>query len=66
MKLNPFSVTSSGGDPLLPRRRPEGPGRLLGRSTSSAAANCIRNAPHMLLWPAGALAVTVLAFIMLG
>ncbi|MFE7238164.1 ABC transporter permease [Streptomyces sp. NPDC057580] len=32
----------------------------------SAAANYIRNAPHMLLWPAGALAVTVLAFIMLG
>ncbi|MFE4333580.1 MULTISPECIES: ABC transporter permease [unclassified Streptomyces] len=32
----------------------------------SAAANYIRNAPHMLLWPAGALAITVLAFIMLG
>ncbi|MFI2615872.1 ABC transporter permease [Streptomyces sp. NPDC018584] len=32
----------------------------------SAASLYIRNAPHMLLWPAGALAVTVLAFIMLG
>lgn len=32
----------------------------------SAASQYIRNAPHMLLWPAGALAVTVLAFIMLG
>ncbi|MEU2563758.1 ABC transporter permease [Streptomyces longispororuber] len=32
----------------------------------SAASPYIRNAPHMLLWPAGALAVTVLAFIMLG
>ncbi|WP_327177786.1 ABC transporter permease [Streptomyces sp. NBC_01335] len=32
----------------------------------SAASNYIRNAPHMLLWPAGALAVTVLSFIMLG
>ncbi|MFE7708318.1 ABC transporter permease [Streptomyces sp. NPDC057486] len=32
----------------------------------SAAANYVRNAPHMLLWPAGALAITVLAFIMLG
>ncbi|MEC4018474.1 ABC transporter permease [Streptomyces sp. H27-D2] len=32
----------------------------------SAASPFIRNAPHMLLWPAGALAVTVLAFIMLG
>lgn len=32
----------------------------------SAAATYIRNAPHMLLWPAGALAITVLAFIMLG
>ncbi|WP_435974213.1 ABC transporter permease [Streptomyces sp. Qhu_M48] len=32
----------------------------------SAASQNIRNAPHMLLWPAGALAVTVLAFIMLG
>lgn len=32
----------------------------------SAASNQIRNAPHMLLWPAGALSVTVLAFIMLG
>lgn len=32
----------------------------------SEASNQIRNAPHMLLWPAGALSVTVLAFIMLG
>ncbi|CAG6396071.1 ABC transporter permease [Streptomyces cocklensis] len=32
----------------------------------SAAAEQIRNAPHMLLWPAGALSVTVLAFILLG
>ncbi|RST14649.1 ABC transporter permease [Streptomyces sp. WAC05374] len=32
----------------------------------SNAAPQIRNAPHMLLWPAGALSVTVLAFIMLG
>jgi oligopeptide transport system permease protein len=32
----------------------------------SAASQNIRNAPHMLLWPAGALALTVLAFIMLG
>ncbi|MFY1678629.1 MULTISPECIES: ABC transporter permease [unclassified Streptomyces] len=32
----------------------------------SAAAPYIRNAPHALLWPSGALAVTVLAFIMLG
>jgi oligopeptide transport system permease protein len=32
----------------------------------SAASTYIRNAPHMLLWPAGALSVTVLAFIMLG
>ncbi|MCX4819165.1 ABC transporter permease [Streptomyces sp. NBC_01142] len=32
----------------------------------SDASKYIRNAPHMLLWPAGALAVTVLAFIMLG
>ncbi|MGW7754409.1 ABC transporter permease [Streptomyces violaceusniger] len=32
----------------------------------SSAATQIRNAPHMLLWPAGALSVTVLAFIMLG
>jgi len=32
----------------------------------SAASSYIRNAPHMLLWPAGALALTVLAFIMLG
>ncbi|MEU1369615.1 ABC transporter permease [Streptomyces sp. NPDC005803] len=36
-----------------------------GIDISSASQN-IRNAPHMLLWPAGALAVTVLAFIMLG
>lgn len=32
----------------------------------SAATPYIRNAPHALLWPSGALAVTVLAFIMLG
>jgi oligopeptide transport system permease protein len=32
----------------------------------SQASNEIRNAPHMLLWPAGALSITVLAFIMLG
>ncbi|TVL93961.1 ABC transporter permease [Streptomyces sp. SAJ15] len=32
----------------------------------SAASSHIRNAPHMLLWPAGALSLTVLAFIMLG
>ncbi len=32
----------------------------------SQASTQIRNAPHMLLWPAGALSVTVLAFIMLG
>ncbi|MFG2111741.1 ABC transporter permease [Streptomyces sp. NPDC048718] len=32
----------------------------------SSASAYIRNAPHMMLWPAGALAVTVLAFIMLG
>ncbi|XHM95949.1 ABC transporter permease [Peterkaempfera sp. SMS 1(5)a] len=32
----------------------------------SAAAGYIRNAPHMLLYPAGALSITVLAFIMLG
>ncbi|WKX74412.1 ABC transporter permease [Streptomyces sp. XD-27] len=32
----------------------------------SSASTHIRNAPHMLLWPAGALSVTVLAFIMLG
>ncbi|MEV6958882.1 ABC transporter permease [Streptomyces sp. NPDC051207] len=32
----------------------------------SAASPHIRNAPHALLWPSGALAVTVLAFIMLG
>lgn len=36
-----------------------------GIDISSASQN-IRNAPHMLLWPAGALAITVLAFIMLG
>ncbi|WP_086794313.1 ABC transporter permease [Streptomyces thermovulgaris] len=32
----------------------------------SAASPYVRNAPHALLWPAGALALTVLAFIMLG
>ena len=32
----------------------------------SAASAYVRQAPHMLLWPAGALAITVLAFIMLG
>lgn len=32
----------------------------------SAASTLIRNAPHMLLYPAAALSVTVLAFIMLG
>ncbi|MBX9393969.1 ABC transporter permease [Streptomyces sp. TRM72054] len=32
----------------------------------SAASPYIRNAPHALLWPSGVLAVTVLAFIMLG
>ncbi|MBL1085565.1 ABC transporter permease [Streptomyces actinomycinicus] len=32
----------------------------------SAASPYLRNAPHALLWPSGALAVTVLAFIMLG
>ncbi|MYS21446.1 oligopeptide transport system permease protein [Streptomyces sp. DvalAA-14] len=32
----------------------------------SDASTQIRNAPHMLLWPAGALSITVLAFIMLG
>ncbi|ARP72150.1 ABC transporter permease [Streptomyces pluripotens] len=32
----------------------------------SAASPYVRNAPHPLLWPAGALAITVLAFIMLG
>ncbi|MER6524787.1 ABC transporter permease [Streptomyces sp. NPDC001508] len=32
----------------------------------SAASPYIRNAPHALLWPSGALAITVLAFIMLG
>jgi oligopeptide transport system permease protein len=32
----------------------------------SDASSQIRNAPHMLLWPAGALSITVLAFIMLG
>ncbi|MER0448064.1 ABC transporter permease [Streptomyces sp. Edi4] len=32
----------------------------------SSASQYIRNAPHMMLWPAGALALTVLAFIMLG
>ncbi|MFH8800103.1 ABC transporter permease [Streptomyces sp. NPDC017936] len=32
----------------------------------SAASPYVRNAPHALLWPSGALAVTVFAFIMLG
>ncbi|GHF60334.1 peptide ABC transporter permease [Streptomyces mashuensis] len=32
----------------------------------SNASTQIRNAPHMLLWPAGALSITVLSFIMLG
>jgi oligopeptide transport system permease protein len=32
----------------------------------SSASPYIRNAPHALLWPSGALAITVLAFIMLG
>ncbi|MEV4744517.1 ABC transporter permease [Streptomyces sp. NPDC049555] len=32
----------------------------------SNASTMIRNAPHMLLWPAAALSITVLAFIMLG
>ncbi|KRV47055.1 peptide ABC transporter permease [Wenjunlia vitaminophila] len=32
----------------------------------SAASTLVRNAPHMLLYPAGALSLTVLAFIMLG
>ncbi|MEV0093622.1 ABC transporter permease [Streptomyces sp. NPDC050738] len=32
----------------------------------SAASGYMRNAPHMVLYPAGALALTVLAFIMLG
>ncbi|GGO85991.1 ABC transporter permease [Wenjunlia tyrosinilytica] len=32
----------------------------------SAASTLIRNAPHMLLYPAAALSITVLAFIMLG
>ncbi len=32
----------------------------------STASTQIRDAPHMLLWPAGALSITVLAFIMLG
>jgi oligopeptide transport system permease protein len=32
----------------------------------SNAAPQIRGAPHMLLWPAGALSITVLAFILLG
>jgi oligopeptide transport system permease protein len=32
----------------------------------SSASAYVRQAPHMLLWPAGALAITVLAFIMLG
>ncbi|GAA1254995.1 ABC transporter permease [Kitasatospora nipponensis] len=32
----------------------------------SSAADTFRNAPHILLFPAGALSITVLAFIMLG
>ncbi len=32
----------------------------------SSAADTFRNAPHMLLFPAGALCITILAFIMLG
>ncbi|WP_432138699.1 MULTISPECIES: ABC transporter permease [unclassified Streptomyces] len=32
----------------------------------SAASPYVRNAPHALLWPSGALAITVLSFIMLG
>ncbi|MFJ3949403.1 ABC transporter permease [Streptomyces sp. Je 1-4] len=32
----------------------------------STASTYIRSAPHMLLWPAGALSITVLAFILLG
>ncbi|KJK54911.1 peptide ABC transporter permease [Saccharothrix sp. ST-888] len=32
----------------------------------SSASDSFRNAPHMLLYPAGALSITVLAFIMLG
>ncbi|MGK4582816.1 ABC transporter permease [Kitasatospora sp. HPMI-4] len=32
----------------------------------SSASDSFRNAPHMLLYPAGALSLTVLAFIMLG
>ncbi|MHB9859291.1 ABC transporter permease [Streptomyces sp. YIM S03343] len=32
----------------------------------SSASAYVRQAPHMLLWPAAALAITVLAFIMLG
>ncbi|MFK0122221.1 ABC transporter permease [Streptomyces nigra] len=32
----------------------------------SAASPYVRTAPHALLWPSGALAITVLAFIMLG
>ncbi|MDT3398088.1 ABC transporter permease [Streptomyces sp. B1866] len=32
----------------------------------SAASTELRDAPHMLLWPAGALSITVLAFVMLG
>jgi oligopeptide transport system permease protein len=35
-------------------------------SDISDASTSIRDAPHMLLWPAGALSLTVLAFIMLG
>ncbi|MET9295412.1 ABC transporter permease [Streptomyces sp. NPDC003077] len=32
----------------------------------STASTYLRNAPHVLLWPAGALSLTVLAFIVLG
>ena len=50
----------------LPRRRPASRPPSPGASTSPPPSQYIRNAPHMLLWPAGALAITVLAFIMLG
>ena len=33
---------------------------------SIGQSRCIRNAPHVLLFPAAMLSVTVLAFIMLG
>ena len=54
-----------GGDALLPRRRTQPPTVSWGIDISDASRQ-IRNAPHMLLWPAGALSLTVLAFIMLG